>query len=195
MSGIPKTRLETFSDSVLAIAITMMAIQLKIPKSAEDFTVLKTIIPTFLSYVLSFLYIGIYWNNHHHMVHTAKNVKGSVLWANHHLLFWLTLIPFATAWMGENDFKFPAVMLYGFILLMCAISYFLLQRTIINHQGKESLLKKAMEGDWKGKFSPVIYIVAIITAMFSVTISMCLYFLVAAVWLIPDKRIERYYEE
>ncbi|MDA8111993.1 MAG: TMEM175 family protein [Nitrospiraceae bacterium] len=183
-------RLEAFSDGVIAIIITIMVLELKIP-IGEGFLALKPLIPVFLSYVLSFVYIGIYWNNHHHMLHATQKVTGPILWANMHLLFWLSLIPFATGWMGENHFSAPPSALYGVVLLMASIAYWILQQRIIASQGADSLLRRAVGRDWKGKLSPILYLLAIFAAFLSQWISQCLYVLVALLWLVPDRRIER----
>jgi uncharacterized membrane protein len=185
-----KNRLEAFSDGVIAIIITIMVLELKVPHG-ETADVLKPLLPVLLSYVLSFIYLAIYWNNHHHMLHTLRQVTGPILWANLHLLFWLSLIPFTTGWMGENHFAELPTALYGIVLLMAAIAYFVLQTMIIASQGRESLLRKAIGGDWKGKLSPVLYLVAIITAFGSHWIAKAIYVLVALIWLVPDRRIER----
>lgn len=192
-SGMSKNRLEAFSDGVLAVAITIMVLELKIPHGAS-FAFLLPLMPKFLSYILSFIYIGIYWNNHHHMLHTTQKVTGSVLWANHHLIFWLTLIPFTTGWMGENHFAPIPIIVYGGVLLMCAIAYTILQQTIINSQGAGSVLKKAIAGDWKGKLSPVGYFTAMVAAYWLPWLSLSLYVLMAFIWLIPDSRIEKFYK-
>jgi len=184
-----KNRLEAFSDGVIAIIITIMVLELKVPHG-ESIDTLAPLIPVFLSYVLSFIYVGIYWNNHHHMLHTCRKVTGAILWANLHLLFWLSMFPFATGWMGENHFAATPAALYGVVLLMAAIAYWLLQQLIIASQGPDSLLKKAVGGDWKGKMSPVTYAIAIPLAFWSQWISLGLYVLVALVWLVPDRRIE-----
>ncbi|MGD0230862.1 MAG: TMEM175 family protein [Syntrophorhabdales bacterium] len=184
------TRLEAFSDGVIAIIITIMVLELKVPHG-ESFNALAPLIPVFLSYVLSFVYVGIYWNNHHHMLHTSHKVTGPMLWANLHLLFWLSLFPFATGWMGENHFSAAPSALYGVVLLMAAVAYWILQQLIIASQGPDSLLKKAIGSDWKGKVSPLIYLIAIPTAFWSQWISQGLYVLVAVVWLVPDRRIEK----
>jgi uncharacterized membrane protein len=184
-----KNRLEAFSDGVIAIIITIMVLELKVPHG-ERIDTLAPLIPVFLSYVLSFIYVGIYWNNHHHMLHTCRKVTGSILWANLHLLFWLSMFPFATGWMGENHFAATPAALYGVVLLMAAIAYWLLQQLIIASQGPDSLLKKAVGGDWKGKMSPVTYAIAIPLAFWSQWVSLGLYVLVALVWLVPDRRIE-----
>jgi uncharacterized membrane protein len=185
-----KNRLEAFSDGVIAIIITIMVLELKVPHG-ESIDALAPLVPVFLSYVLSFIYVGIYWNNHHHMLHVCKRVTGPMLWANLHLLFWLSMFPFATGWMGENHFAATPSALYGMVLLMAAIAYWVLQKLIIASQGQDSLLKKAIGGDWKGKMSPVIYGLAIPLAFWSQWISLGLYVLVALVWLVPDRRIER----
>ena len=184
-----KNRLVAFSDGVIAIIITIMVLELKVPHG-ESLDALVPLIPVFLSYVLSFVYLGIYWNNHHHMLHTCHKVTGPILWANLHLLFWLSLVPFATGWMGENHFGAVPAALYGVVLLMAAIAYYILQQLIIAVQGRDSLLKKAVGGDWKGKLSPVIYTLAIPLAFWSKWISLGLYVLAALIWLVPDRRIE-----
>ena len=184
-----KNRLEAFSDGVIAIIITIMVLELKVPHG-EGIETLVPLIPIFLSYVLSFVYLGIYWNNHHHMLHAATTVTGPMLWANLHLLFWLSLIPFATGWMGENHFAAAPAALYGVVLLMAAIAYVILQQLIIASQGPDSLLKKAVRADWKGKLSPLLYAAAIPLAFWRQWISLGLYVLVALIWLIPDRRIE-----
>ena len=184
-----KARMEAFSDGVIAVIITVMVLELKVPHD-EDIAALAPLFPVFLTYVLSFVYIGIYWNNHHHMLHACTRVTGSVLWANLHLLFWLSLVPFTTGWMGENHFAAVPTALYGGVLLMAAIAYWILQQLIIAAQGPDSLLKKAVGGDWKGKLSPFVYVVAILAAFKAQWISQALYVAVALVWLVPDKRIE-----
>lgn len=185
-----KNRMESFSDGVIAIIITIMVLELKVPRG-ENFQVLASLIPVFLSYVLSFVYVGIYWNNHHHMLQTSNRVTGPMLWANLHLLFWLSLFPFATGWMGENHFAAAPSAFYGVVLLMAAVAYLILQRLIIESQGRDSLLQKAIGSDWKGKLSAALYVVAILTAFWSHWISQAIYVLVALFWLIPDRRIER----
>lgn len=185
-----KSILEAFSDGVLAIIITIMVLEIKVPHGNE-LSDLQPLIPIFLSYVLSFIYVGIYWNNHHHMMQTVKNTNGSILWANLYLLFWLSLVPFATAWNGENHFSNATMMVYGFVLLMAGIAYFLLQNIIIKSQGNDSLLKKAVGKDIKGKSSPVLYLLAIIFANFIPFVTGIIYVLVAFMWLVPDKRIEK----
>lgn len=185
-----KTRLEAFSDGVLAIIITIMVLEIKVPHEVS-FSALKPILPVFLSYVLSFIYVGIYWNNHHHMMHTVKQISGGILWANLHLLFWLSMIPFATAWIGENHFAPIPMMLYGIVLLLCALAYFILQYLILKKHGPDSVLSKAIGKDSKGKLSPVFYILGIIASNYNGLIAGAFYVLVAIMWLIPDKRIER----
>ncbi len=189
-----KTRLEAFSDGVLAIIITIMVLEFKLPEGA-DCNALRPLLPKFLSYILSFIYIGIYWNNHHHMMHTVKQVNGKILWANLHLLFWLSLIPFATAWNGDNHFAPFPMMLYGVVLLMNGIAYFILQRLILKSHGKDSILSKALGNDYKGKASPILYAIAVLFANYYTIVSGAIYILVALMWLIPDKRIERIFNE
>jgi uncharacterized membrane protein len=184
-----KGRLEAFSDGVLAIIITIMVLELKVPHGT-GMAQLMPLLPVFLSYVLSFVYLGIYWNNHHHMLHASHRVTGTMLWANLHLLFWLSLIPFTTGWMGENHFAELPSALYGAVLLMAAIAYFILQQAIIASQGPDSLLRKAIGSDWKGKVSPVLYAIAIPTAFWSPWAAQALYVTVALIWLVPDRRIE-----
>jgi uncharacterized membrane protein len=185
-----KGRLEAFSDGVIAIIITIMVLDLKVPHG-ETFDALKPTIPIFLMYVLSYVYVGIYWNNHHHMLHASGKVTGAILWANLHLLFWLSLIPFTTAWMGENHFTSAPSALYGSVLLMAGVAYLILQQLIIAAQGTQSLLKTAIGSDWKGKASPFLYALAIICSFWSPVTSQAIYALVALLWLIPDRRIER----
>lgn len=185
-----KTRLEAFSDGVLAIVITIMVLEMKVPHGA-DLDALRPLLPVFMSYVLSFVYIGIYWNNHHHMLHATQRVTGPILWANLHLLFWLSLLPFVTGWMGENHFAAAPVALYGLVLLLAALAYWLLQRTIVASQGGDSLLAKAIGRDVKGKLSPVLYALAIALAFVQQWAAEVLYVLVALMWLVPDRRIER----
>jgi uncharacterized membrane protein len=182
--------MEAFSDGVLAIIITIMVLELKVPHGAEP-GALRVLVPLFLSYVLSFVYLGIYWNNHHHMLHAVKSVSGRVLWANLHLLFWLSLVPFGTAWMGENHFAAWPVALYGGVLLMAAVAYFMLSQALIAHHGRDSLLAAAVGDDFKGKLSVVIYVAAISTAFVSRWVACALYVIVALMWLVPDRRIER----
>jgi uncharacterized membrane protein len=185
-----KGRLEAFSDGVIAIIITIMVLELKVPHGAE-LEDLTPLLPVALSYVLSFVYTGIYWNNHHHMLHATRTVSGGVLWANLHLLFWLSLVPFVTGWMGENHFAALPTALYGVVLLMAAIAYWILQRRIIAAEGDASLLGKAVGRDLKGKLSPLIYLVAIVSAFWSSGVAGGLYVLVAVIWLVPDRRIEK----
>lgn len=189
-----KNRLEAFSDGVLAIIITIMVLEFEVPNDATFEAVIK-LSHKFLSYILSFIYVGIYWNNHHHMMHTVKRVNGKILWANLHLLFWLSLIPFATAWIGEHHFASFPMMLYGIVLLMNAFAYFILQRTILIDHGKDSVLAKAIGKDYKGKLSVILYIIAVVLTKYYVIISGGIYILVALLWLIPDKRIERTFNE
>jgi uncharacterized membrane protein len=188
--GMTTGRLEAFSDGVLAVIITIMVLEMKVPHGIE-LDALWPLIPVFLTYVLSFIYIGIYWNNHHHMLHATPRVNGAILWANLHLLFWLSLVPFVTGWMGENSFAPIPTALYGVVLLAAAIAYWMLQRTIIAEQGNASLLAAAVGGDLKGKISPIIYAAAIPLAFAAPWLSGALYLLVALIWLIPDRRIER----
>ena len=185
-----KNRLEAFSDGVLAIIITIMVLELKVPHGAA-LDALLPLLPVFLSYVLSFIYIGIYWNNHHHLLHTVHRVSGAILWANLHLLFWLSLLPFATGWMGENHFAALPTAVYGLVLLMAALAYLLLQRLIIAAEGEDSVLAQAVGRDWKGKASWLLYVAAVGTASRWTWLSQSLYVLVALLWLIPDRRIER----
>tara|TARA_R110002096_G_scaffold28336_16_gene85964 strand:+ start:5447 stop:6025 length:579 start_codon:yes stop_codon:yes gene_type:complete len=189
-----KGRLEAFSDGVLAIIITIMVLEMKAPHGA-DFASLKPLIPVFSSYVLSFLYVGIYWNNHHHLLQSTEKVSASILWANLHFLFWLSLVPLVTGWMGENNFEAAPVALYGIILLMAAIAYWILQTQILKKHGTNSELAKALGKDFKGKISPVLYIVAIACSFVNPWISGIIYALVALMWVIPDKRLERIFED
>ncbi len=184
-----KGRLEAFSDGVIAIIITIMVLELKVPHG-DGIDALAPLLPVFFSYVLSFVYVGIYWNNHHHMLHTCHKVTGPILWANLHLLFWLSLFPFATGWVGENHFAALPTAAYGVVLLLAAASYWTLQQVIIASQGHNSLLKKAVGNDWKGKLSLLIYGIAIAVAFWSQWVSLGLYVLVALIWLVPDRRIE-----
>jgi uncharacterized membrane protein len=184
------TRLEAFSDGVLAIIITIMVLELKVPHGV-DLAALKPVLPILLSYVLSFIYIGIYWNNHHHLFQATEQVSGGILWANLHLLFWLSLFPFTTAWIGENHLATIPTAIYGFVLLMAAIAYEILERVIIAKQGRESFLARAVGKDWKGKLSPALYLAAIPLAFLSSWAATVLYIFVALLWLIPDPRIEK----
>ena len=183
------SRLEAFSDGVLAIIITIMVLELKVPHAVE-LAALKPVLPVLLSYVLSFIYVGIYWNNHHHMFQAAEEVSGGILWANLHLLFWLSLFPFTTAWMGENHLAAVPTAIYGFVLLMAAIAYYVLQRAVIAKQGRESVLALTIGKDWKGKLSPALYLAAILLSFVNSWIASALYVFVALLWLIPDPRIE-----
>jgi uncharacterized membrane protein len=189
-----KNRLEAFSDGVLAIIITIMVLEMKVPH-APEFAALKPILPVFLSYVLSFIYVGIYWNNHHHLFHSTERVSGGILWANLHLLFWLSLFPFTTGWMGENHLAALPTAVYGFVLLMAALAFYVLQRAIISQQGERSLLATAIGRDRKGKLSPGLYLVAIPLAFVRPWIAASLYVAVALIWLVPDRRIERVLQE
>jgi uncharacterized membrane protein len=185
-----KGRFEAFSDGVIAIIITIMVLELKVPHGA-GVDALRPLLPVFLSYVLSFVNIGIYWNNHHHMLHAMQKVTGRILWANLHLLFWLSLMPFATGWLGENHFSGAPVALYGVVLLMSGLAYKVLQESIIASQGSESLLKQAVGGDRKGYVALVLYSVGVAMSFSLPSVSLALYVLVALVWLVPDTRIER----
>jgi uncharacterized membrane protein len=185
-----KTRLEAFSDGVIAIIITIMVLELKVPHG-ESFSDLRPLIPVFISYVMSFIFVGIYWNNHHHLLHAVQKVGGGVLWANLHLLFWLSVIPFVTAWMGENHFAQGPVALYGIVLLACAIAFTILAHTLIAHQGPDSALARALGRDFKGKVSLAAYATAVPLAFFLPGVSLAIYMLVAAMWLVPDPRIEK----
>ena len=184
-----KGRLEAFSDGVIAIIITIMVLELKIPHGS-DWAAIRPVVPVFFTYVLSFIYLGIYWNNHHHMLYVTERINGAILWANMHLLFWLSLVPFVTGWMGENHFAPLPTAVYGGVLFAASIAYYVLQRLIIAEQGPHSKLKTAVGGDVKGKLSPVIYVAAIALAFVNQWVSDALYVLVALMWLIPDKRIE-----
>ncbi|MCP1375410.1 TMEM175 family protein [Dyella lutea] len=185
-----KTRLEAFSDGVLAIIITIMVLEMKVPHGVS-LGALWPVLPVFLSYVLSFVYVGIYWNNHHHTLHLVRSVSGGILWANLHLLFWLSLLPFATGWMGENHFAAVPSALYGVVLLMAAVAYWILQRAIIKVQGPGSTLAGALGRDWKGKLSPLIYVAGIVFSVCAPGLGMAFYAGAALLWLVPDRRIER----
>ncbi len=189
-----KGRLEAFSDGVLAIILTIMVLEIKVPQGS-DFEAIKPMFPVLSSYVLSFIYVGIYWNNHHHLMHTVKYVSGNILWANLHLLFWLSLVPLVTNWMGKNPFAPLPMALYGFMLLMASIAFWILQQQILKKHGKDSLLAQALGNNFKGKLSPILYLIAIISTCYSEWISITLYTLVAFIWLIPDKRIEIIFDE
>jgi len=187
---MPPERLTAFSDGVVAIIITIMVLELKAPHG-DDIAALVQLTPVFLSYVLSFVYVAIYWNNHHHLLHTCKHVDGAILWANMHLLFWMSLIPFATAWMGENHFAHLPTAIYGVALLMPAIAYYILQRTMIRRHGCDGALAKALGRDVKGKISPLLYVAAIAVAFVATWISQAIFIFVALMWLVPDRRIEK----
>jgi uncharacterized membrane protein len=184
------TRLEAFSDAVLAIIITIMVLELKVPHEVT-LNALTPLLPVFLSYVLSYIYLGIYWNNHHHMLHASKRVSGTVLWANLHLLFWLSLFPFVTGWMGENHFAALPTAVYGGVLFAAAVAYWLLQQAIIATQGPGSVLKEAVGSDWKGKLSPILYLIGIGATFINPWLGQGLFTAVAIMWLVPDRRIER----
>ena len=186
-----KGRLEAFSDGVIAILITILVLELKVPHGA-DLHALEPLLPVFLTYVLSFVYIGIYWNNHHHMLHATDRINGGILWANQHLLFWLSLVPFTTGWMGENHFEPLPTAAYGVVLLMAAIAYTVLQKLIIRHQGPDSKLGKAVGKDTKGLVSLALYLVAIPGAFLNGWLALTCYIVVALIWLVPDRRIERH---
>lgn len=185
-----KTRLEAFSDGVLAIIITIMILEIKVPEGHE-FADLKPLIPKFLSYILSFIYVGIYWNNHHYLFHGLSKVNGKVLWSNLHLLFWLSLIPVSTGWMGEHNFAKASMALYGGVLFLSSVAYFILQKIVIKNEGENSILAKAIGKDVKGKASSILYVIGIISSFYNEWIAGAAYFIVALLWLIPDKRIER----
>ena len=184
-----KNRLEAFSDGVIAIIITIMVLELKVPHE-PTFAALPPLMPVLLSYVLSFVYVGIYWNNHHHMLAACRHVSGGTLWANLHLLFWLSLFPFATAWMGENHFAAAPTAAYGVVLLMAAIAYWILQQRLVRLDGPDSPLRRALGGDWKGKASPLLYAAGIVASLWLPWLAQLLYAAVAAIWLVPDRRIE-----
>jgi uncharacterized membrane protein len=186
-----KNRLEAFSDGVIAIIITIMVLELHVPTEANGISDLVPKIPVLLSYLLSYIYVGIYWNNHHHMFHSTKHVTGGILWANLHLLFWLSLFPFTTAWVGANHFKPAPTAVYAFVLLMAGVAYYILEQAIIRQQGPNSLLAKAVGNRWKENISPLCYLAAIPLAFKSVWISQSLFIFVAILWLVPDRRIER----
>jgi uncharacterized membrane protein len=185
-----KNRLEAFSDGVIAIIITIMVLELKVPHGA-DLAVLQPLVPVFISYVLSFVFVGIYWNNHHHMLHAVRHVSGGILWANLHLLFWLSLVPFVTGWMGENHFAPAPVALYGVVLLMAGIAYYILERLLIHRHGHDSALALAVGGDIKGIVSVILYTIAIPLSFVNQWIAFSVYVVVAVMWLVPDRRIER----
>jgi uncharacterized membrane protein len=185
-----KSRLEAFSDGVIAIIITIMVLELKVPQG-DQLSHLSSTLPVFLSYVMSFIYVGIYWNNHHHLFHAVGRVNGAILWSNLHLLFWLSVVPFVTAWMGVNYHSAWPTALYGFVLMMSGTAYYILTRALINFNGEDSKIARAMGGDFKGKISVVIYIIAIGLAFVHTEFSIALYIAVAMIWFVPDKRIER----
>lgn len=185
-----KGRLEAFSDGMMAIFITVMVLELKVPHG-QGLDALLPLLPVFLSYLLSFVYLGIYWNNHHHLLHACKQVNGAILWANLHLMFWLSLIPFATGWMGENHFDALPSAAYGLVLLMSALAYWILQSQILRSEGCESRLRAALGRDWKGKASPLIYLAGMAAAFCVPGLAQATYVLVALIWLVPDRRIER----
>jgi len=189
-----KDRLEAFSDGVIAIIITIMVLELRPPHGAE-WSALCPLLPVFLSYILSFVFLGIYWNNHHHLLQAVKHVDGRILWANAHLLFWLSLVPFVTAWMGENNFAPGPVALYGVVLLAAAIAYFILVRVLLARHGKDSVLAAAIGSDFKGKISVVIYAAAIALSLVNALYACALYIVVAIMWLVPDRRIEKVLKE
>ena len=184
-----KARLEAFSDGVLAIIITIMVLELRVPHG-DSFEALRPLIPKFLSYVLSFIYVGIYWNNHHHMLHAVARVSGTVLWANLHLLFWLSLLPFVTGWLGENHLASVPSAVYGTVMFAAAVAYRLLQTALIATDGPSSKLRRAIGRDWKGLASPALYVVAIVASAWVPSFSQCIYVLVALIWIVPDRRIE-----
>ena len=184
-----KGRLEAFSDGVIAIIITIMVLEMK-PPIGTDLLALKPLLPIFLSYLLSFIYVGIYWNNHHHLLHAAKHINGRIMWSNLHLLFWLSLIPFTTHWMGENHFASGPVALYGLVLLFAAIAYTILTQSLINHHGRDSILASAIGNDAKGKISLLLYLLGCPLAFFSPYVAQAIYVIVAIMWLVPDSRIE-----
>jgi uncharacterized membrane protein len=184
-----KGRFEAFSDGVLAIIITIMVLELHVPHG-DNLAALAAQWPVFLSYVLSFIYVGIYWNNHHHLLHATTSVTGGMLWANLHLLFWLSLFPFATGWMGENHFAPVPSAMYGAVLLMAAVSWAILQAVILRAEGPQSLLRQALGRDWKGRLSPVLYLAGIVSSFWVTGLSQVLYLIVALAWLVPDRRIE-----
>jgi uncharacterized membrane protein len=189
-----KGRLEAFSDGVLAIIITIMVLELKVPHGAE-WASLSKLAPVFLSYILSFVYVGIYWNNHHHLLVAARRIDASIMWANLHLLFWLSLIPFVTGWMGENHFAPRPTALYGIVLLLSAIAYYILQSRILAYEASDTPLRQAIGADMKGKISPMLYIVGIVLAHWAPWAAGVLYALVACMWLVPDRRIEAALEQ
>ena len=189
-----KNRIESFSDGVLAIIITIMVLNLSVPATA-DLSALKSLLPVFLTYVLSFIYVAIYWNNHHHLIKAARRATSGIMWANMHLLFWLSLFPFMTGWMGENHFQTMPTVLYGAVLFMAAMAYFILQALIVADHGRDSKMAKHMGKDWKGKLSLILYASGIAVAFWHPWISSWIYAVVALIWLIPDRRLERVIHE
>ncbi|MGC5165226.1 TMEM175 family protein [Luteimicrobium sp. DT211] len=189
-----KSRLEAFSDGVLAIIITIMVLELRVPEGSS-WEALRDVAPTFLTYLLSFVYVGIYWNNHHHMLQLASKVDGRVLWANLHLLFWLSLLPFTTSWMDESGFDPVPTAVYGIDLLLAAVAYFLLQRALISQQGSDGPLASALGRDWKGKLSPILYLVGIAAAFWVPYVAVGVFVVAALIWLVPDRRVERFVAE
>lgn len=185
-----KNRLEAFSDGVIAIIITIMVLEMKIPHN-DSLQALQPLFPVIISYVLSFIYLGIYWNNHHHLLQASKSINGSIMWANMHLLFWLSLIPFVTGWMGENHFTQWPVTFYGLVLLMNGVAYTALAKTLVKHHGKDSTLSQAMGKDTKGHISILLYLIGIFSAFITTWLSLAMYVAVAIIWLVPDKRIEK----
>jgi uncharacterized membrane protein len=185
-----KTRLEAFSDGVIAIIITIMVLEMRAPHGT-DLDSLRPLLPVFGSYVLSFVHVAIYWNNHHHLLHTARHVSGGILWANMHLLFWLSLVPFVTAWMGENHFEQQPVALYGVVMMMSGVAYYILTTTLIRHHGPESGLRAAVGNDFKGLISVVMYVIAITVSFANHWVSLAIYVAVTLMWLVPDPRIEK----
>ena len=184
-----KTRLEAFSDGVIAIIITIMVLEMKVPHG-DSMSSLRPMIPVFISYVLSYVFVGIYWNNHHHLLHAIRHVNGAILWANLHLLFWLSLVPFVTGWMGNNHFHTIPVACYGVVMLMAGLAYFNLVRVLVKHHGRDSALSKAIGNDFKGKASLILYAAAIPLALYNEWLAIAIFFTVSAIWFIPDKRIE-----
>ena len=185
-----KGRLETFSDGVIAIIITIMVLELRAPHGA-DWSILRPLMPVFLSYVLSFIHVGIYWNNHHHLLHATRQISGGVMWSNMHLLFWLSLVPFVTAWMGENAFASNPVALYGVVLLMAALAYALLVRVLLKHHEADSPLARAIGSDAKGNLSVLLYVIGIVSSWIHPAVSLVFYVTVTVIWLVPDRRIEK----
>ena len=185
-----KGRLETFSDGVIAIIITIMVLELRAPHGA-DWSILRPLMPVFLSYVLSFIHVGIYWNNHHHLLHATRQISGGVMWSNMHLLFWLSLVPFVTAWMGENAFASNPVALYGVVLLMAALAYALLVRVLLKHHEADSPLARAIGSDAKGNISVLLYVIGIVSSWIHPAVSLVFYVTVTVIWLVPDRRIEK----